>query len=107
MGRCPAPIQHCPIRHLDIPNRYRTCQRQFQPTINIMNKTQLTLIALTSLLFACKEKPKNTNPLGQPDIISVKVAPVSSFGITSTIQTTGLVSTENEANYAFKIGGVI
>ena len=72
-----------------------------------MNKTQLTLIALTSLLFACKEKPKNTNPLGQPDIISVKVAPVSSFGVTSAIQATGLVSTENEANYSFKIGGVI
>lgn len=72
-----------------------------------MNKTQLTLIALTSLLFACKEKPKNTNPLGQPDIISVKVAPVSSFAVTGSIQTTGLVSTENEANYSFKIGGVI
>jgi len=72
-----------------------------------MNKTQLTLIALTSLLFACKEKPKNTNPLGQQDIISVKVAPVSSFGVTGSVQATGLVSTENEANYAFKIGGVI
>ncbi|NII83482.1 MULTISPECIES: efflux RND transporter periplasmic adaptor subunit [unclassified Pedobacter] len=72
-----------------------------------MNKTQLTLIALTSLLFACKEKPKNTNPLGQPDIISVKVAPISSFGITNSIQVTGLVGTENEANYSFKIGGVI
>jgi RND family efflux transporter MFP subunit len=72
-----------------------------------MKKIQLTLIALTSILFACKEKPKNTNPLGQPDIISVKVAPVSSFGSTKTIQATGLVATENEANYSFKIGGVI
>lgn len=72
-----------------------------------MNKTQLTLIALTSLVFACKEKPKNTNPLGQPDIISVKVVPVSSFGVTNSIQATGLVGTENEANYSFKIGGVI
>ena len=72
-----------------------------------MNKTQLTLIGLTSLLFACKDKPKNTSPLGQPDIISVKVAPVSSFGVTNSIQATGLVGTENEANYSFKIGGVI
>jgi len=72
-----------------------------------MKKIQLTLIALTSILFACKEKPKNTNPLGQPDIISVKVAPISSFGSTKSIQATGLVATENEANYSFKIGGVI
>jgi len=72
-----------------------------------MNKTQLSLIALTSILFACKEHPKNTNPLGQPDIISVKVAPVSSFGVSNSIQATGLVGTENEANYSFKIGGVI
>jgi len=72
-----------------------------------MKKIQLTLIALTFILFACKEKPKNTNPLGQPDIISVKVAPVSSFGSTKLIQATGLVATENEANYSFKIGGVI
>jgi len=72
-----------------------------------MKKIQLTLIALTSVLFACKEKPKNTNPLGQQDIISVKVAPISSFGVTSSIQATGLVGTENEANYSFKIGGVI
>ncbi|SER49264.1 efflux RND transporter periplasmic adaptor subunit [Pedobacter rhizosphaerae] len=72
-----------------------------------MKKIQLTLIALTSLLFACKEKPKNTNALGQPDIVPVKIASVSSLGVTNSIQATGLVATENEANYAFKIGGVI
>ncbi|MEJ2880526.1 efflux RND transporter periplasmic adaptor subunit [Pedobacter sp. GR22-6] len=72
-----------------------------------MKKIQLTLIALTSILFACKEKPKNTNPPGQPDIISVKVAPVSSIGSTHLIQATGLIVTENVANYSFKIGGVV
>lgn len=72
-----------------------------------MNKTQLTIVALTLTICACKEKPKETNPLGQPDIISVRVAPISSFGLPQTIQASGLVSTENEANYSFKIGGVI
>lgn len=72
-----------------------------------MKKIQLTLIALTSILFACNEKPKNTDPLGQPDVISVKVAPVSSMGSAHSIQATGLVGTENAANYSFKIGGVV
>ncbi|MET0570727.1 MAG: efflux RND transporter periplasmic adaptor subunit [Pedobacter agri] len=72
-----------------------------------MKKIKITLIAFTSILLACKEKPKNTTKPSQSDIISVKVAPVSSIGSASTIQATGLVVTENVANYAFKIGGVI
>ncbi|MCU7552875.1 efflux RND transporter periplasmic adaptor subunit [Chitinophagaceae bacterium LB-8] len=72
-----------------------------------MNKIQLTIVACTLLLLSCKEKHKNTNPLGEPDIISVKIAPVSALEVPNIIQATGLVSTENEANYSFKIGGVI
>lgn len=72
-----------------------------------MNKIQLTIVAFTLLLLSCKEKHKNTNPLGEPDIISVKVAPLSALQVSNIIQATGLVSTENEANYSFKIGGVI
>ena len=72
-----------------------------------MKKTQLTFVACTFLLFSCKEEHKNTNTLGEPDIISVKIAPVSALEVPDFIQTTGLVSTENEANYSFKIGGVI
>lgn len=72
-----------------------------------MKKIQLTIVACTLLLLSCKEKHKNTNPLGEPDIISVKIAPVSALQVPNIIQATGLVSTENEANYSFKIGGVI
>src|SRR5918993_2936080 len=72
-----------------------------------MNKIQLTIIACTLLLLSCKEKHNNTDPLGEPDVISVKVAPVSALQVPNMIQATGLVSTENEANYSFKIGGVI
>jgi RND family efflux transporter MFP subunit len=73
-----------------------------------MKKIQLTFVAATLLLLsACKQQHKDTNPLGEPDIISVKIASVSALNVPGTIQATGLVSTENEANYSFKIGGVI
>ncbi|MFC0772080.1 efflux RND transporter periplasmic adaptor subunit [Terrimonas alba] len=72
-----------------------------------MKKIQLTIVTCTLLLLSCKEKHNNTNPLGEPDIISVKIAPVSALQVPNIIQATGLVSTENEANYSFKIGGVI
>jgi RND family efflux transporter MFP subunit len=72
-----------------------------------MKKIQLTLVACTFLLLSCKEQHKHTNPLGEPDIISVKIASVSALEVPNFIQATGLISTENEANYSFKIGGVI
>ncbi len=72
-----------------------------------MKKIQLILFALTTILFACKEHKKNDNPLGQPDVIAVKTAKLSSLGVPQSIQASGLISTENEANYSFKIGGVI
>lgn len=56
---------------------------------------------------SCKEKHKDQNPTGEPDIIPVKVAAVSMLSIPDQISTTGLVSTEDEAKYSFKIGGVI
>ncbi|WP_286858455.1 MULTISPECIES: efflux RND transporter periplasmic adaptor subunit [Sphingobacterium] len=72
-----------------------------------MKRIQFTVIAAALLLSSCKEHPKNTNPLGEPDIIAVKVSPVSSFRVPTSVQVTGLVSTEDQANYSFKIGGVI
>lgn len=72
-----------------------------------MKKIQLTFVAATFLLFSCKQQHKDTNPLGEQDIISVKIASVSALNVPGIIQATGLVSTENQANYSFKIGGVI
>lgn len=72
-----------------------------------MKKIQLSILAAALLLSSCSEHPKNTNPLGEPDVIAVKVSPVSTFNVPSSIQVTGLVSTEDQANYSFKIGGVI
>jgi RND family efflux transporter MFP subunit len=74
-----------------------------------MKKTYLFIGVIASLfLFAsCNEGQKATNALGEPDIIPVKVSTMSALELPSHISTTGLVSTEDEARYAFKIGGVI
>ena len=72
-----------------------------------MKNIQFTIAASALFLISCSEQPKNTNPLGAPDIIAVKVADVSSLTMPSSIVATGLVGTEDQANYSFKIGGVI
>lgn len=72
-----------------------------------MKKIQIITIASTFILYSCGEHPKQKNPLGEPDVIAVKTAPLSSYTVPGTVTASGLVGTENEANYAFKIGGVI
>ena len=74
-----------------------------------MKKTYLFsgVISILFLLASCKEGQKATNALGEPDIIPVKVSAMSMLEIPDHISATGLVSTEDEARYAFKIGGVI
>ena len=73
-----------------------------------MKKIQLfSLIAAVSVLFSCKEENKAKNSLGEADVIPVKISAVSALGLPKNISATGLVSTENEAKYSFKIGGVI
>ncbi|MCC8409439.1 efflux RND transporter periplasmic adaptor subunit [Mucilaginibacter sp. UR6-1] len=65
------------------------------------------IIASLTIIASCKGKHSEENPLGEPDVISVKVSKVSVLGVPDRITATGLVSTEDEARYAFKIGGVI
>jgi len=73
-----------------------------------MKKIQLlSLAAAICVLFSCKEENKTHNPLGEADVIPVKISSVSALGLPKKINATGLVSTENEAKYSFKIGGVI
>jgi len=72
-----------------------------------MKKIQFVFLISGLFLLSCNEKPKDKSPLSEPDIISVKVSPISSLNTSGSIQVTGLVSTEDEANYSFKIGGVI
>lgn len=65
------------------------------------------IIAGALLIASCKHEQKAQNAIGEPDIIPVKVATIAALEIPGHISATGLVSTEDEAKYSFKIGGVI
>lgn len=75
-----------------------------------MKKTQLfgiIAISAVSFLSSCKDENKAKNAFIEPDVIPVKVSPVAALELPQFISTTGLISTENEARYSFKIGGVV
>ncbi|RZM11740.1 MAG: efflux RND transporter periplasmic adaptor subunit [Pedobacter sp.] len=59
------------------------------------------------MLSSCRHEQKVSNTLGEPDIIPVKISTLSELTMPDKITVTGLVSTEDEAKYSFKIGGVI
>ncbi len=72
-----------------------------------MNKT-ITISLLSILLTAsCKEEKKETKPFETSDVIAIKTTNVGSLALDSHISASGLVTTENETTYSFKIGGVI
>ncbi len=69
-------------------------------------KILIVLFALP-FFYACKEEKKENSPFESADIIPVKTASVQSLALNSNISASGLVTTENQANYGFKIGGII
>ncbi len=76
-----------------------------------MNKIKtfsLLLIAAAILFSSCgiKEK-KDTTAIFSKETIPVKAMPVERLEALSSIVSTGLLTTVNEARYSFKIGGVI
>ena len=71
-----------------------------------------TLFALLALAFmastACKKPQKEVeNKLVSSDIVPVRVAKLETATLSGDIIATGLLTTENDARLAFKIGGVI
>src|SRR5687767_2317893 len=73
-----------------------------------MKKIQLLPLAAAILfLYSCKHDEKAKIAFEVADIIPVKTSAVSALALPKKINATGLVSTENEAKYSFKIGGVI
>ena len=72
-----------------------------------MKKISLFILSAASLLSACQEEKKRQSAFEDSDIVPIKVAAVSSLKLTGNVSATGLVTTENEAKYAFKIGGII
>jgi RND family efflux transporter MFP subunit len=64
-------------------------------------------LTVAVLLTSCGKKHTEKTALPETDEIPVKVASVSSLQTPDKIEATGLVTTENEGKYAFKIGGVV
>lgn len=67
----------------------------------------LPLAAAILVLYSCNHEDKPKKAFEVADVIPVKVSAVSALALPQKISATGLVSTENEAKYSFKIGGVI
>ncbi|SFC74289.1 efflux RND transporter periplasmic adaptor subunit [Flavobacterium phragmitis] len=83
-----------------------TIRKYLKKHIAVSKKGLGILLALT-LFYACKEEKKENSPFESEDVIPIKTAPVESFALKNTISASGLVITENQANYGFKIGGII
>ncbi|WP_081810549.1 efflux RND transporter periplasmic adaptor subunit [Flavobacterium daejeonense] len=75
----------------------------------LMSKRTTILVSLLTLplFFSCKDDKKVSHPFETTDVISIKTATVESLALTNNISASGLVTTENQANYSFKIGGVV
>lgn len=72
-------------------------------TINI-----ILLVSVTTMMVSCGNKKRSENVnLFPAERIAVKIAPVESANTPGLVTATGLITTANEARYAFKIGGVI
>ncbi len=68
----------------------------------------ILLLIIPIVIFSCgKKTEKIANNILAEETIAVKTASISSINAASEITATGLLSTANEAKYAFKIGGIV
>lgn len=72
-----------------------------------MKKSIALLLLALPFFYACKEEIKEHGSFEASDVIPIKTATVKALAVTGNIDASGLVTTENTANYSFKIGGVI
>ncbi|SNR41081.1 efflux RND transporter periplasmic adaptor subunit [Flavobacterium sp. ov086] len=75
--------------------------------ILVSKKSIVICLLVLPVFYACKEEKKEHNTFETAEVVSIKTATVNSLALTSTISASGLVTTENTANYAFKIGGIV
>lgn len=76
----------------------------------LMKTQHIFSLLITLFAFGCgqKEEPKvEKHDLNSTEIIAVKVAQVATGAKASEMEASGLLTTENEIRYSFKIGGVI
>ncbi|WP_238586834.1 efflux RND transporter periplasmic adaptor subunit [Chryseobacterium sp. Leaf405] len=72
-----------------------------------MNKSITISLLSLFLISSCKEEKKEAKPFENAEVIPIKTASVGSLALAGNINASGLVTTENEATYSFKIGGVV
>ncbi|MCD1117619.1 efflux RND transporter periplasmic adaptor subunit [Chryseobacterium turcicum] len=72
-----------------------------------MNKTITISLLSLFLISSCKEEKKEVKTFENAEVIAVKTATVGSLALAGNISVSGLVTTENETTYSFKIGGVV
>lgn len=72
-----------------------------------MKKFAILLVLAIALLQGCGEEKKENHALHTAEAIPVKTATVGSFTLTGNISASGLVTTEHQGAYSFKIGGVV
>ncbi len=70
-------------------------------------KKILSLIILITVFSCGKKDEKTASNILSEEIIAVKTANISAINAVSEVTATGLLSTANEAKYAFKIGGIV
>jgi len=72
-----------------------------------MNKSITISLLSLFLISSCKEEKKEAKPFENAEVIPIKTASVGSLALAGNINASGLVTTENETTYSFKIGGVV
>ncbi len=73
-----------------------------------MKKANFYPSLLILLSVGCHEPQRTDTTLSEAsDPIPVRVLPIQSTRVSADVQATGLLSTQNETRYSFKIGGVI
>jgi multidrug efflux pump subunit AcrA (membrane-fusion protein) len=72
-----------------------------------MKTNTIFLLAITALGAGCRHEQARKTIDNGPETIPVRVMSVQSARVQPVVEATGLLTTENEARYGFKIGGVI
>jgi RND family efflux transporter MFP subunit len=70
-----------------------------------MKTNTIIILLATILLFSCSNKQKNA--ADDTDVIAVKLFDIKNTESKNTIETSGLITTENESKLSFKIGGIV
>ncbi|GAB2523002.1 efflux RND transporter periplasmic adaptor subunit [Spirosoma aerophilum] len=72
-----------------------------------MKTTTFLLLAVATLGAGCRHEQTHTALDDAPETIPVRVMATQSARVQPVVEATGLLTTENEARYGFKIGGII